>query len=231
MRITLHAADFVTACYNDAMKRTMHALIALLFACTAVASADQTPTYSGPLSPTEASFVASIQKDLMQRFPTAADAERAGYIRYTNEDETGAISYANFQWNSSDPQHPSQLWYDKNGKLLGADFSSPVTGTTRPTLFGVNPGRLYEFADHVHYVLVDASGKRTYDHYIMAPKYKAAGGDPAHPTAADLVKMGKAKDSKEVAKVFDMPEIWDMIVWVRANPSGAFAEKNPAVKP
>ncbi len=209
----------------------MHALLALLFACTAVAAADQNPTYTGPLSPAETAFVASIQKDLMQRFPTAADAERAGYVRYTNEDDTGAISYANLQWNSTDPQHPSQLWYDKNGQLLGADYSVPASSATRPTLFGVNPGRLYEFDDHVHYVLQDASGAKTYDHYIMAEKYKAGGGDPAHPMAADLVKMGKAKDTKEVATVFDMPHIWDMIVWVKPNPSGAFAEKNPSVKP
>jgi hypothetical protein len=28
-----------------------------------------------------------------------------------------------------------------------------------------------------------------------------------------------------------MPSIWDLIVWVKPNPSGAFAEKNPLVKP
>lgn len=56
----------------------------------------------------------------MARFPHASDAEKAGYVRYTNEDNTGSISYANFSW-TSDPTHPSQLWYDKSGNLLGAD--------------------------------------------------------------------------------------------------------------
>ncbi len=217
--------------HNERMKRTLHALAALLFFSTAIAVADENPTYTGPLSPTETTFVSSIQKDLMQRFPTAADAQKAGYFRYTNEDETGAISYANLQWQSADPKHPSQLWYDKNGKLLGADYSSLYTSSTRPAMFGVNPGRLYEFGQHVHWVQQDGSGHYAYDKYVMADKFKAAGGDPAHPTAADLVKMGKVKSANEVVHVFEMPHMWDMIVWVRPNPSGAFAEKNPNVKP
>ena len=217
--------------HNPIMKRILHAFAALALFCTSIAAADEAPTYKGPLSPTESAFVASIQKDLMQRFPTAADAEKAGYVRYTNEDDTGAISYANLQWQSSDPKHPSQLWYDKTGKLLGADYSMLAVNTTRPTIFGVNPGRLYLFDDHVHYVLQDSSGQRAYDKYIMADKFRAEGGDPSHPTKADIVKMGKAKNAGEVVTVFEMPQIWDMIVWVRPNPSGAFAEKNPDVKP
>ncbi len=57
----------------------------------------------------EVQFVNSIQADLMKRFPTAADAEKAGYFRYTTEDNTGAISYANLAWQSVDAKHPSQL--------------------------------------------------------------------------------------------------------------------------
>lgn len=197
---------------------------------TVNALADQAPSYNGPLSASEKQFVASIQADLMKRFPTAADAEKAGYVRYTNADNTGAISYANMQWQSADIRHPSQLWYDKNGKLLGADFSVPTDSATRPALFGVNPGRWYEFDDHVHWVGRDASGNPTYDNYVMANKFKAAGGDPAHPTAADLVHMRKVASASDVVTVFDMPRIWDLIVWVTPNPNGAFAEKNPLVK-
>lgn len=204
------------------------ALTLLIF--SGFALADAGPTYSGPLSASEQTFVKSIQADLGKRFPTAADAEKAGYVRYTNPDDTGAISYANFHWTSQDIQHPSQLWYDKNGNLLGADFSVPDSDGKRPNLFGVNPGRWYEFDDHVHYVLGDPSlGAKRYDNYVMAPAFKAAGGDPANPTAADLVKMGKVKSVSQVATVFDMPKIWDLIVWVKLNPNGAFAEKNPNV--
>jgi hypothetical protein len=212
-------------------KRVVLGILATALATTLIASADESPTYHGPLSASEKSFVTSIQADLMKRFPTAADAEKAGYIRYTNEDETGAISYANLHWESTDIRHPSQLWYDKNGNLLGADFSTAKTNATRPNLFGVNPGRWYAFDDHVHYVLKEQNGGSQYDKYVMADKFRAAGGDPQHPTADQLVKMGRAKNTSQIAAVFDMPSIWDLIVWVKPNPNGAFAEKNPQVKP
>lgn len=200
--------------------------------CASAALADESPNYKGPMSASERQFVQSIQADLMKRFPTAQDAERAGYFRYTNPDDTGSMSYANLHWDSIDPQHPSQLWYDKSGKLMGADFSVPKTGKARPNRFGVNPGRWYAFDDHVHYVLVNQkTGKRQYDLYIMAPKYRASGGNPQSPTAQELVAMHKAPSVSSVAHVFDMPAIWDLIVWVRPNPRGAFSYKNPAVKP
>lgn len=201
----------------------------VLAATFAVSRADET------LSPkpqgAEVAFVTSIQKDLTARFPTAADAEKAGYFRYTNEDDTGAISYANLQWQSADPQHPSQLWYDVNGNLLGADFSQPMAkGSTAPNLWGVNPGRWVPFHHHVHYILDDGAGKLTYG-ATSSKKFKAAGGDADNPQAATLVAMGIAKSPAQVKRVFSFPAIWDLIVWVKPNPNGAFAEKNPLVVP
>ncbi|MGZ3553490.1 MAG: hypothetical protein ACXWNL_18930 [Vulcanimicrobiaceae bacterium] len=213
-------------------KRSLLTVLALALVTIVTARADENPTYFGKVSPSEDTFVRSIQADLTKRFPTAADAQKAGYVRYTGEDDTGAISYANLQWQSSDAKHPSQLWYDKNGNLLGADFSVFKTDEQRPKLYGVNPGRWVSFDDHVHYVLKDsATGDLQYDKYVMAPDFVKAGGDPSHPTAAMLVKMGKAKSAADVVTVFDMPTIWDLIVWVKPNPNGAFAEKNPLVKP
>ncbi len=211
-------------------KRAALFLLVAAFAMPAIAGADESPKYFGPLSPAESAFVKTIQADLMARFPTARAAEKDGYVRYTNADNTGAISYANFQWTSSDPKHPSQLWYDKAGHLLGADFSVPATSGVRPSIFGVNSGRLYEFDDHVHWV-ENAGGTMVYDRWVDARKYRAAGGNPAHPTAAQLVAMGRAKSASHIVTVFDMPSIWDLIVWVKSNPNGAFAEKNPLVTP
>jgi hypothetical protein len=214
------------------VKRTVVICLAVLTSMVAASKADQSPNYKGPMSASENALVVSIQTDFNKRFPHASDAEKAGYVRYTGIDETGAISYANKQWTSTDLRHPSQLWYDKKGNLLGADFSTPSTGGKRPNLFGVNPGRWYEFDDHIHYVLKDPkTGKMSYDLYIMAPAFVKAGGDPKHPTAADLVKMKKVKSSSQVVTVFDFPAVWDLIVWVKPNPKGAFAEKNPLVKP
>src|ERR1700722_3299096 len=206
------------------------ALVAAAFT-TGAASADQNPTVSGLPNTAEALFVKSIQDDLNARFPTAADAEKAGYVRYTNEDETGAISYADMGWTPTDPNHPSQLWYDKTGKLLGADFSVPYT-PARPHLFGVEPGRWGEFSEHVHYVAKDrATGKLLYDKDDLVPKFDKASGDAKHPAPASLVKLHLVKSPSDVVTIFDFPDIWDLIVWVKTNPKGAFADKNPLVKP
>jgi len=212
--------------------RPLALILPLLAFCFGPALADQSPKVSGMPTPSEAAFVTSIQADLGKRFPTAADAVKAGYVRYTNPDDTGAISYANMVWVSTDAKHPSQLWYDKNGKLLGADFSVSSVGTPRPHLFGVQPGRWYEFDDHIHYVAKDAkTGKLIYDKYVLIPKFVGAGGDPKHPQAATLVKMHLVPATSDVATIFDFPSVWDLIVWVTPNPLGAFAEKNPLVKP
>jgi len=212
-------------------------IVACLFALTGMALAGENPsfkmpTYRGPLDAAEKAFVAEIQVDLGARFPTAADAEKAGYVRYTGEDETGAISYANRQWQSVDAKHPSQLWYDKNGKLLGADFSVLKTGDAPPKRWGINPGRWWEFDRHLHWVTRDPStGKVTYDLYMADDKWLAAGGSLTDPNPETLVKMGKVKSASDVVTVFNFPAIWDLIVWVKPNPNGAFAEKNPLVKP
>jgi hypothetical protein len=210
-------------------------LLALVAAMSAQANAlaDQDATYHGPLNATEKSFVSSISRDLMARYPTAADAEKAGYIRYTSEDETGAISYANLQWQSNDIRHPSQLWYDKNGLLLGADYSVLLTNSpARPRLWGINPGRWVEFDGHIHWIAKNPkSSELTYDQWMPDKKFSAAGGDPEHPAAATLVAMKKVTAADQVVTVFHFPSIWDLIVWVKPNPNGAFADKNPLVKP
>jgi len=43
--------------------------------------------------------------------------------------------------------------------------------------------------------------------------------------------MGKASSVAAVTRVFLFPSIWDLIVWVKPNPDGAFADKNPLVIP
>jgi hypothetical protein len=205
---------------------------AFVAALASSALADENPTYTGPLSPSETKFVTAMQADLNKRFPTAADAEKAGYFRYTAEDDTGAISYANLQWQSPDAKHPSQLWYDVNGALLGADFSIlKSVSAQRPQVWGINPGRWYEFDGHIHWIGRDASGKLTWDNWMPNPKFAAGGGNPSDPQVATLVSMGKVKAANDVVKLFEFPSLWDLIVWVKPNPNGAFAEKNPLVHP
>lgn len=215
------------------MKHRIVALAAVVAFATLCVGANAATTAAPKLSSqpqaSEKAFIGAMQADLMKRFPTAAAAEAAGYFRYTNEDNTGAISYANLQW-TSDATHPSQLWYDVNGNLLGADFSQP-DAPAAPKIWGILPARWYHFkGPHVHVVYTE-NGKTVYGHATSFKKFTAAGGDPTSPAGATFVKLGMVKDASQVTHAFVFPAMWDLIVWVKPNPNGAFADKNPNVIP
>jgi len=209
--------------------------VASIVALTAAAAFAATPAPQATLSPMpqggEVAFVASIQKDLNARFSTPQAAEKAGYFRYTNEDEDGAISYANLHWQSGNPQEPSQLWYDVHGNLLGADFSVlQSTSPAPPSIWGVNYRRWISFREHIHYILAGPNGTELYG-ATSVKKFAAAGGNVDDPQPQTIVKMGKAKSVADVKRVFLFPSLWDLIVWIKPNPNGAFADKNPLVVP
>jgi len=191
----------------------------------------EAPTPNPIPSGAEIAFVTGIQADLTKRFPTAADAEKAGYVRYTKEDSTGAISYANQQWQSADAQHPSQLWYDVQGNLIGADFSVLKSNSpTRPNLWGISPARWLDFSHpHYHYILKDPkTNKVSYGAYggkTIKKKHITAPGTAA--AAALVAKVPKGN----IETFFTFPALWDLQVWIKDNPNGAFAEKNPNVIP
>jgi len=195
------------------------------------------PTPAPEPNAAEAAFLKKVMTDLPKRFPTTQSAIKAGYVRFTNEDETGAISYANpARFNTADPTAPAQLWYDVNGRLIGADFSSrrdadASPAPSAPGLFGIDPKRFFKIGAHVHFVTCDQATKRcVYGKAVGAKKY-AAVGDVEHPTADGLVKAGAVKDPATVSAVFLFPAIFDVTVWLVPNPLGQFADKNPAVKP
>ena len=56
---------------------------------TAAAQADEQATNTGPLTPSETKFVASVRADLLARFPNVSDALKAGYVRYTERRRHG----------------------------------------------------------------------------------------------------------------------------------------------
>ena len=205
------------------------ALAAVLLVPALARAADPPPA---PMTSAETTAVSEIAATLNRRYPTPAAAEKAGYMRYTNEDDTGAISYANTHWESTSEALPSQLWYDVHGRLLGADYSVLVASHPKaPALFGFSPSRFGEESAHIHYVVKNADGSLTYSRAVGVKKYAAAGLDALHPTAAGLVKIGAVPAASNVATVFLFPHIWDVTVWVLPNPEGAFADKNPTVKP
>jgi preprotein translocase subunit Sec61beta len=208
-------------------------------AATAADTPAAAPTAAPAPSAAEAAFLKKVMTELPKRYPTAQAATKAGYVRYTNEDETGAISYVNTAaWDTTDANVPAQLWYDVKGRLIGADFSvrrsadaTPAPKPARPSLFGIDPTRVITIGAHVHYVTCDkTSGKCVYGKAVGAKKY-ATVGDVEHPTADGLVKVGAVKDAASVSAVFLYPAIYDVPVWLVPNPLGQFADKNPSVTP
>jgi hypothetical protein len=189
------------------------------------------PTPAPAMSATETAFVSGIVADLPSRFATTSAATAAGYYRYSNEDSTGAISWVNPAYWKSDPKHPAQLWYDANGKLIGADFSVLQAGlSAAPTMWGVAATRFIPIEQHVHFGVKQADGSVTVGGY--GPKTAAKYGvSLSNPTKDDVVKIGKAQSADQVAFVFQYPAIYDLQVWLVPNPLGAFAEYNPNVKP
>jgi hypothetical protein len=211
-------------------------------AAVAAATPTPAPTPAPPESATEVRFVSQVTADLQNRFSTTAQASAAGYFRYTDEDQTGAISWVNTQNWQSDPTRPSQLWYDVGGRLIGADFSVLQSNSpSRPSLWGVAPSRWIDFSPaHVHFGIRTPSGVQF---GAVGPKTMASvGGSVDDPTAAEIYKFSKMPRWKElgipkpasasdVAFVFTFPAIWDLQVWLVPNPLGAFAEHNPNVHP
>lgn len=178
----------------------------------------------------ERKFIAQASRFVHRRYSTTAAATRAGYIRFTNEDKSGAISWANQHWTSVDVDHPSQLWYDVSGRLIGVDYSVLQSDTTQPpNLWGINPERWSVIHAHIHYGVRTAEGIKYGGTSVR--KFADAGGSIASPTKQTLVGMGIAKSLGEVAFVFLFPSIWDVNFWVIPNPNGEFADLNPHVKP
>jgi hypothetical protein len=207
------------------MKNFFALVLALGFTSVAAGAqmASAPPKLSGHPMASELAFVKAATTDLQARFPTTASANKAGYIRFTDEDDTGAISYANMKWTSADAAHPSQLWYDVNGHLIGADYSVLQADSPKaPSLWGIDPARWETIPAHVHYGLVGPNGTTTYG------AMRATGTSP---TFSTVVAAGKAKKDSDVRFVFLFPAIWDLQVWLIRNPDGVFAEKNPDLKP
>ncbi|HEY6236517.1 MAG TPA: hypothetical protein VIW69_15570 [Candidatus Elarobacter sp.] len=193
------------------------ALVALVNAVT------PSPTFAGA---GEQRFVAARVHELHERFPTTAAARRGGYFRYTDEDRAGIIAYANLRW-QSDEHHPSQLWYDARGRLIGADFSRYVADRAkRPALWGLSPDRWTHFIEHVHFGA--RSGSVRYG-AVYIDRFREAGGNPRRPTVHPIVRLGFAKNDRDVRFVFYFPELWVASVWLVPNPLGAFADTNPNV--
>jgi hypothetical protein len=64
---------------------------------------------------------------------------------------------------------------------------------------------------------------------VSTKQFAAAGGNTANPDAEILVSLGVVSTVGEVKRLFLFPTLWDLAVWVKPNPNGAFAHTNPLV--
>lgn len=210
-----------------------------LLPSTALAQMPSAPMVAATAEPTQAPLTRSEQalylnaQPLLKLYATPAAAIKAGWFRFNNEDRTGAISYINpTYYDTPDALHPQQLWYDVNGRLLGADFSQLVaTHPSGPDLLGISRNRFDHAQLHVHFGLRRPDGTIEYGLYVRAEDFVAGGLDPLNPTAQDLVTLHKLPSAKDVVFIFAARENWDATMWLIPNPAGQFADANPNVKP
>ena len=140
---TAAAQTGIAGLMNMLMNRIAVLLSMILVTTAAMPAASPAPTAAPAESASEKQFVAAVTTDLQNRFSTTQKAAAAGYFRYTDEDQTGAISWVNTSSWASDQTHPSQLWYDVNGRLIGADFSVLQSSSTVARTFGASRLRAF----------------------------------------------------------------------------------------
>jgi hypothetical protein len=54
-----------------------------------------------------------------------------------------------------------------------------------------------------------------YDQWIWNNDFTAAGGSLSNPSANTIVKIGRVPSADDVVTIFELPTIWDLIVWVK----------------
>ena len=162
------------------MKRPRALLLCAVLAIAPAAAGAQMsapPPAQAPMTAAERTVYAQASTMLRRLYPNPAAAAKAGYFRYTNEDRSGAISYENPKYfETPNVEHPQQLWYAVNGRLLGADFSQLVASHPNgPTLFGLSPSRFHKVPLHIHYTAKRPDGSIDYGLYVPAADFTAAG--------------------------------------------------------
>ncbi|HVA38833.1 MAG TPA: hypothetical protein VNJ51_14595 [Candidatus Dormibacteraeota bacterium] len=200
------------------------ALAAVVFGGVLLAAA---PARAADTTPAEAAFVARVAKALLAAYPTAVQAEKAGYVQTTGVDEDGTAIYFDHDFAHVSALHPNFLWYDRQGKLVGLDYEYPQANypKTPTSLYPVAASRWTVVHEHVHFAYrigagpVHLRGARAYPN-LRTP----------HITAADLAADHLLPAGATMVWAYHHPTCWDLGFWLVPNPNGPFAEANPDVK-
>lgn len=177
---------------------------------------------------TEATFIAGVQQKMLEKYPTAAVAVRAGFFQMTGVDEDATAVYFDHSFRGVDPAHPNFLWFDRHGQLVGLDYEVPVELHPRPpghSAFPVQPGRWTTVRAHVHFAYrvgggpVQMRGARVHDNLTGASI-----------SAAQLHADGLLPAGARLLWAYYHPTCWDLDFWLIPNPNGPFAQRNPLVR-
>lgn len=212
-------------------------IAAVLAVCAAfytasLAYAASMPSATATMAPkptaAEAAFVGSVARGLQAKYPTDQAALKAGYYRTTRLEPDGTIIYFNNAWNPTKLQ-PNFLWYDKNGKLVGLDYQYLLSAYPNPpgqNVYPVAASRWTTIDPHIHY------GYRLPDGTIKWKGYKMLPGMRGNRlTEAELRTAKLLPTNAKLLWTYVHPKSWDLGFWLVPNPNGAFADRNPNVKP
>lgn len=184
-------------------------------------------TLTARATPAEAAFVARVAKTLLAKYPTSADAERAGYHQTTGIDEDGTAIYFDGTFSRVDTLHPNFLWYDRHGKLVGLDYEYPQSAYPKPPVsrFPAQANRWTVVPEHNHFAYRIGTGPVQMHGTRAFPNLRKE-----RITAADLAADRVLPPGATLVWAYHHPTCWDLGFWLVPNPNGPFAEANPLVK-
>ena len=177
----------------------------------------------------ERAFVADVTSALQSKFATTGEASAAGYYRMTRLEPDGTVIWFNGKWDGAVSKYePNFLWFDKNGKLVGLDYEYLTSTNLKPpgpAVYPVMASRWTTIDPHIHFAYKKPDGTIVRRGAAVLPHVK---GDP---DAAELRAAKLLPANATLLWSHYHPKTWDLGFWVVPNPSGAFAELNPLVKP
>ncbi len=178
-------------------------------------------------APGEAAFIAGVTKTLQAKYPTTAAATAGGYSQMTRMEDDGTVIWFNGKWdNDVSKDAPNFLWYDKNGKLVGLDYQYTVSANPKaPSMYPVKASRWTTIPAHMHFAYKMSNGT------VKRRGAMALKGVTSDPTAAQLKAAKLLPANASLMWAHYHPKSWDLGFWLVPNPSGAFADLNPLVKP
>ena len=188
-----------------------------------------TPAAQPKPNAAESAFISSVSMTLLAKYPTAKQAEAAGYTQLTRLEPTDhTYNYTTFTYDKIDRLHPNFLWFDRNNKLVGLDYEYPKSAWPKipsATAYPVAASRWVTIPEHMHFAYRFGNGP------IQTHGARALPNLQRDPITADALRADKMLPAgATLVWAHYHPTCWDLGFWLVPNPNGAFADLNPNVK-